>query len=152
MVSALFLFAASSARAATYALTVTQSSSGTITATLDVVVGGACDDALGQVFNVSRSGNRITVEAAIIIHSPGCTPPSTGHYQLTASLGTLPDGDYTLSWGGPGGSPVVATTGFQVVARQLVFMPNPVPTLGTPMLALTAATILLFGLARIARR
>jgi hypothetical protein len=73
-----------------------------------------------------------------IIDPPPC-PDTPSNYQVTASLGTVADGHYSVVWTV---GTVVATATFDVRSGVLLAV-SPVPTLSLPLLAAMASLIAL---------
>jgi hypothetical protein len=105
----------------------TQTSSGAVSA----VLSGSVDPCHGSnilpsgVSSLSLSGNQydITSEFLIVDPPPLCSPFP---YTVSMSLGTVPDGQYTVVWTA---GPLVVRGAFSVSAGLLQISSNPVPTL-----------------------
>ncbi len=110
-VAACIVFSGTARAGNVYDLSLAQSGAGDIAATLNVTA-ATCDVPAG-VDSIVRTGNQIVVSSSIGAHPPVCTPP--GPYQLTASLGVLPDGSYDFMWTADSGSMVLAQGSFKVV-------------------------------------
>jgi hypothetical protein len=124
-----------------------QAGSGTISAVLT----GAAEPCAGEVIfpmsvrSVDVSGNAFDITSFFAILDPATCPSPPQPYQVTASLGTLADGHYTVVW--TSGS-VIARGEFDVIAGALGPV-RAVPALALPgqlglfgMLALTGLALL----------
>src|SRR5450631_2919710 len=75
-------------------ITFTQSSGGAITATLTETT-GACGGGVGGILSIVQTGGTFTIDSGVAVPSPGpCGPPIIITYQVSALLGSLPDGRY----------------------------------------------------------
>jgi hypothetical protein len=126
-------------------ITVAQSNGGAITATLTETI-GACGGGAFGVGSIVQTGGAFTIEAAIVaVPSPGpCGPPVTSTYQVSALLGSLPDGLYDVFWTYPGGG-TFAHASFRIMNGLLQSGPEPVPALGAVQVVLLAILIMSAG-------
>ena len=148
--TSLLFLGAMPAHAAIFYISLTQSSSGNITATLNVTV-GPCDERPGMVSSLVQSGGQFKVDSLLGTPPPFCSSFSGASYQLSASLGTLADGSYNVLWAAWGGTVLFAQASFKV-ANGTLQGSAPVPTLDLPNLIVTAVLLLTSGFVFLRRR
>lgn len=128
-----------------------QAASGAVSA----VLAGSVDPCSGSnqfpwgPTTVNLTGNAYDLDTFFIILDPPPCPHSPQPYEVTASLGNLGDGHYTVVW--TVGSLSVRGA-FDVRSGILQLAANTVPTLTPPALSILLALIALAGLALLRRR
>ena len=139
-----------SAQAAGDRIRFTQAPSGTISA----VLAGAVDPCAGSVIfpmgvpSVSVNGHEFDITSLFVIADPPGCPSPPQPYEITASLGTLADGHYTVVWTI---GPLIVRGAFDVTSGLLQLSANTVPTLTAPALLVLLTMIALAGLALLQR-
>jgi hypothetical protein len=124
----------------------TQAGSGAISAILD----GLVEPCAGSVIfpmgvpSVGVNGNEFDITSFFVILDPAGCPSPPQPYEVTASLGTLVDGHYTVVWTI---GPLIVRGAFDVSAGVLQFTANSVPTLTPFALTVLFAMIALAGVA-----
>jgi hypothetical protein len=125
-----------------------QATSGAITAFLVGTVdpcGGSHIFPMGPS-SVGRSGNQFDVSSAFSILDPPSCPHTPDPYQISADLGALPDGEYTVVWTV---GPLVVHGAFIVLNGQLQAVATPAPALD--LRALVTLLALVAGIGILAR-
>lgn len=125
------------------------------TRTISAVLTGSVEPCAGEVIfpmgvsSVDVSGNEFDITSFFAILDPPSCPSPPQPYQVTASLGTLADGHYTVVW--TAGSLIVRGE-FDVIAGALEIPGRAVPALGLPARFGLFAMLALTGLALLRRR
>ena len=140
-----------SAHAANERVTVAQSGTGAITATLSGDIASCTYVLIGTAPSVTVAPPMVNVASDVVF--PPCPPPPVPPpppvfvpFTQDAAIGVLPDGFYTLVWtSNPAGS-FQASTQFLVQGGLLVAVPG-VPAASAPGLLLLVAAMGLIGLA-----
>jgi len=134
-----------SAHAADDHMRFVQATSGAITAFLFGTVdpcGGSHIFPMGPSA-VGRSGNQFDVSSAFSILDPPPCPHTPDPYQVSADLGPLPDGEYTVVWTV---GPLVVHGAFIVLNGQLQVVATPVPALDLRALVMLLALVAGIGI------
>lgn len=149
--AALLFFCLSTANAAPLpVLTFTQSTPGTVVATLTLTNNGC--GGIGVPTSIIQSGSTFNIDSPIAVPPPGCVPGPTVAQVLTANLppsGSLADGVYTVDWTAGGGIPQ-AQASFTIIGGVLSGLAA-VPALEPHSLIVLAMLVLAGGLAGLAR-
>ena len=105
-----------------------QATSGTITAFLFGRVNSCTGSHIFPLGTslVGQAGNEIDITSGFAILDPPPCPHTPDPYQVSADLGTLPDGQYAVVWTV---GPLVVHDAFRVLAGQLQIVATPVPAL-----------------------
>jgi hypothetical protein len=129
----------------------TQAAAGTISATLS----GAADPCRGSpvfpigVISISRNGNEYDIASSFAVLDPPLCPDMPQLYEVAASLGSVPDGHYTVVWTI---GPLTVAGAFDVRAGVLHFVTNAVPALTLSALSSIVAVIALIGVGSLRER
>jgi hypothetical protein len=140
-----------SAQAAGDYIRFTQDALGTISA----VLAGSAEPCSGSVIfpmgvsSVSLNGNEFDINSFFAILDPPACPSPPQPYEVTASLGNVADGHYTVVWTV---GPMNVPGAFDVTSGLLQFTTNTVPTLTLSALSILVAMIAVVCLSLLRRQ
>jgi hypothetical protein len=103
-----------------------------------------------SVSSIGVNGNEFNITSFFAVLDPLFCPSPPQHYEVTASLGTLGDGHYTVVWTA---GPLIVHGEFDVRSGVLGLTARPVPTLTlSGLIALCTMMIAVAGLTLLRRR
>lgn len=129
-------------------VTASQAADGSVLITLT----GMTSCGVPSVSNTSVVGSNVTITSDFANPGPPCGPGPLVPYSVTANLGHVPDGTYSVVWSfvltPPGTSAFATFSGQFTLSGGILLGPLAVPTMGWPGYMALAALILLFSMRR----